>query len=264
MTLGEFMAEKLETQFGQQDAGSGRVHIVYPWVDTEKFKPLSKKDNWFSRKHVQLDKLTVMYSGNMGLGHDIETMINSAERLKMVPEVHFMFIGSGPKWHLVQETIEQKSLANVTLLPWQHEDVVPYSLASADVALVSLEPGMAGLAVPSKAIYFMSVGSPLVVLCEGSGELHLWTKELGCGITVGESADLTYVLSSSHQSDYLRKMGENGRAAAEKWFNRKTNTARLIRIIQECGTWGSYSTNTDTIGGTSIEQPHSGALPRQL
>ncbi len=89
-----------------------------------------------------------MYSGNMGLGHDIKTMLEAARCLQDEPKIHFMFIGAGPKWQTAEETLQRESLPNVTLLGWQPEETLPYSLATADVALVSLEDGIEGLAIP--------------------------------------------------------------------------------------------------------------------
>ena len=103
MTLGEYMAANLEKQFDPARTPAGKVEIVYPWVDTDKIKPIPKEENWFAQKYGQVGKLTVMYSGNMGLGHDLETMVEAARLLQDEPDIHFMFIGAGPKWRSGRE-----------------------------------------------------------------------------------------------------------------------------------------------------------------
>ncbi|MBN1428926.1 MAG: glycosyltransferase family 4 protein [Anaerolineae bacterium] len=225
MTLGELMAANLERQFDATKTCAGKVEIVYPWVDTGKIKPIPKEENWFAQKYDQVGKLTVMYSGNMGLGHDIETMLGAAQHLRDQSNVHFMFIGAGPKWTLVEDTIQRDGLTNVTLLPWQSEDVLPYSLAAADVALISLEPGLEGLAVPSKAIYAMGAGAVLLVLSDGKNDLVNWVETFSCGVlSRAESHHLAHVISGFTQD----RAKYDTRAVAGESFSRRANGHRLL------------------------------------
>jgi len=147
--------------------------------------------------------LTVMYSGNMGLAHDIETMLAAAEQLQGAPKIHFMFIGAGPKWALVEETIREKRLTNITLLPWQLEEDLPYSLATADIGLVSLDELARGMAFPSKTFMLMAAGAAIVGLsCEPS-DLQLTIERSGCGVNL-ESQDVAGLVTKIGQ---LRKDG---------------------------------------------------------
>jgi hypothetical protein len=145
MTLGDCMAATLAGQFDPTRTAAGRLEVIHPWADTARLRHRPKAENWFARSHAQVGKLTVIYSGNMGMGHDIETMLNTARRLRPARDLHFMFIGAGPKWQIVADYLRQEAPANVTLLPWQPEAVVPFSLA-ADAAPVTLEAGVEGLA----------------------------------------------------------------------------------------------------------------------
>lgn len=166
MTLGEHMAANLERQFDSRKTRVGKVEVVYPWVDAEKIKPIPKEENWFAQKYGQVGRLTVMYAGNMGLGHDLESMVEAARHLSTITDVHFLFVGAGPKWTWIDETIRCGGLENVTLLPWQPEESLPWLLATADVSLVSLKTAMTGMAIPSKAIYALAAGAALLVLAD--------------------------------------------------------------------------------------------------
>jgi glycosyltransferase involved in cell wall biosynthesis len=217
MTLGEHMAANLGKQFDVACTRAGKVEVIYPWVDTEKIKPIPKEENWFARKYDQVSKLTVMYSGNMGYGHDIETMLAAAEQLQDQPDVHFMFIGDGPKWKLVEKTIVEKKLENVTLLPWQPEEVFPYSLATADLSLISLEDEMAGLAIPSKVSSSLAAGTlPIVIAPEGDLTSSLVSSSV-LRIS-GKEADntLSKTVLSFQGTDSLKQLRANSsRIAAE-------------------------------------------------
>jgi glycosyltransferase involved in cell wall biosynthesis/thiamine kinase-like enzyme len=217
MTLGEYMAANLGKQFDATRTRAGKVEVIYPWVDTEKIKPIPKEENWFAKKHNQVGKLTVMYSGNMGYGHDIETMLAAAEQLQDQPDIHFMFIGDGPKWKLVEKIINEKKLANVTLLPWQPEEVLPYSLATADIGLVSIEDESVGLMLPSKAFSLLAEGTPLIVLSGNKTVLADIAERYGCCYMIcpGNADQLiSLVLKLSSPQSNLSELKMQSRIAA--------------------------------------------------
>jgi glycosyltransferase involved in cell wall biosynthesis len=234
MTLGECMAATLAGQFDPTRTKAGRLEIIYPWADTAKLRPWPKAENWFARSHAQVGKMTVMYSGNMGIGHDIETMLSAARRLRRARDVHFMFIGAGPKWQIVADYIRREAPANVTLLPWQPEAVVPFSLAAADVALVSLEAGAEGLAFPSKALSAMAAGSALLGLSHTPSDLQALIEQFHCGLNVnpGDVEGLVQaILTFRDDASFLQQCRRTARLLAESTFARSRNVRKLLETI---------------------------------
>ena len=232
MTLGEYMAANLAKQFDPAQTKHGSIKVIYPWANTDVIRPLPKEQNWFAQKYAQLGKMSVMYSGNMGLGHDIETILAAAKQLQSEPYIHFMFLGAGPKWKLVQEEIRTHGLSNVTLLPWQPEQVVPYSLATADVAVVSLEETLVGLAVPSKAFFSLAAGTPLVLISGQQTEIGDLIKRFHCGWIIRPSQVnelVTILLSVRPGSPELALLKARSRAAAET-VGARTNSVDLVNL----------------------------------
>ncbi len=234
MTLGEHMAATLAKQFNPARTLAGAIKVIYPWADTEAIRPIPKAENPFAQQYGQVDKLTVMYSGNMGLGHDIETMLAAAVQLQSIPDIHFMFIGAGPKWQVVADTIREQKLSNVTLLPWQPEHMLPYTLATADIALVSLEPEMASLAIPSKAFSSLAAGTPIMVICSEKSELTDIVMRTNCGWLVSENSAekiCNILISMSKRNDILDKIKINSRNASEKLGSRN-NSMIIVNILK--------------------------------
>jgi len=234
MTLGDCMAATLAGQFDPTRTKAGRLEIVHPWADTAWLRPMPKEDNWFARSQVQVGKLTVMYSGNMGMGHDIETMLNAARRLRPVRDIHFMFIGAGPKWQIVADYLRQEAPANVTLLPWQPEAVIPFSLAMADVAMVSLESGAEGLAFPSKALAAMAAGSALLGLSNTPSDLQVLIEQFHCGLNIkpGDVEGLVQaILTFRDDKSFLPQCRRTARLLAETTFARSRNVQKVLDTI---------------------------------
>ncbi len=64
-------------------------------------------------------------------------------------DIHFMFIGAGPKWQIIADYLRQEA-PGMSPLPWQSEAVVPLSLATADVAMYHWRPARKGWPSPAK------------------------------------------------------------------------------------------------------------------
>ncbi|MCB0108952.1 MAG: glycosyltransferase family 4 protein [Caldilineaceae bacterium] len=235
MTLGEFMAATLVKQFDVSKTPGCKIEVIPPWVDTDVIKPIPKAENWFAKQYNQVDKLTVMYSGNMGLGHDIETMIGAARQLHHRDDIHFMFIGAGPKWQLVNEVVTSEALPNVTLLGWQPEEVIPYSLAAADVALVSLEPEFEGIMVPSKASYNIAVGATLVLLASNNNEWSMWIQDYQCG-DLSEPGNINSLVKTiidlAKDRRKLKNCHNSSLCAASEFFSRRTCSNWISSLIK--------------------------------
>ena len=225
MTLGNHMAATLARSFNPAKTNHGRIETIGPWADTELIKPIPKPNNWFAQEHNLVEKITLMYSGNMGIGHDLETMLDVAKMLQHDQKFHFMFIGGGPKWNLVNAVVKNKALSNVTVLPWVPEKVLPFSLASADVGIVSLETELTGIAIPSKAFSFLSAGVPLIVVCGDRAELSDVVEEYNCGwrIHPKDSTGLHRLLLTLRDNCDLKDRRYSSRQAAEKIGSRKNS-----------------------------------------
>jgi glycosyltransferase involved in cell wall biosynthesis len=233
-TLSDQMAGNLEQWFNVQKTRAGKVIVIPNWADVDWIRPVTKDENEFARKYKQVEKLTVMYSGNLGAAHDIETMLDSAKRLKENDAVHFMIIGDGAKKNLVEKTKLEAGLDNLTILPFQPESVLPSLLSTAEVAIISLDKGSEGLMVPSKTYYSMAAGCALIGLCDNNSEVARIINRHQCG-TVVSPGDIDAMTSTIKtfldDKSTLDLYRTNSRIAAEKFYSRK-NTNRYLEALE--------------------------------
>ena len=166
ITLSEGMADQISRYVKRE-----RITVIPNWAGSEKFIPIIKKDNPFIRKHKLLNKFIVLYSGNMGYTHSVETLVEVAMQMKENSKIHFMFIGEGQKKEKLEQLVNQYNLDNCTFMTWQAAEVLPFSLASANLAVISLNEETALLSVPSKTYNLMAVGSPLLCIAPEKSEL---------------------------------------------------------------------------------------------
>lgn len=159
-----------------------KIKVIYPWVDTSFIKPLKKTENWFVSKHGLVNKKVILYSGNMGLTHDLMTLMEAAKELQNEEsDFHFLFIGDGTQKEELVVYKELNGLSNVSFLPYQDAEVLPYSFACADFGVVSLGAGAEGLSVPSKTFYFLASGAAIMAISEEGSEIEHMVNDNECG-----------------------------------------------------------------------------------
>lgn len=229
-TIGDVIAEKLSEQFDVNKTHLKYVGIIPPWADTENIKPIDKSMNPLANELGQLNCLTVLYSGNMGISHDIDSMLKAAKLLKDREDIKFLFIGEGEKWQPAFDFVESEGLTNVQVLPFQSEARLPYTMALGDISLVALDKGAEGLMVPSKMYYYMAAGSAVIGICQGRNDLAQSLSKGNSGFTVlpGHYKKLAEsIIFLADNQVKLQDFKDNARASSVSHFSRKACMKKL-------------------------------------
>lgn len=223
-TIGEAMAENLEQKFDASKTLPGKVVFIPNWASTDWIRPVPKDKNEFAKKHGQVGKLTVMYSGNLGQTHDIETILAAAKQLREHDSINFMIIGEGAKKNIVEKIKHQDGLDNLTVLPFQPEEILPASLPTADIAVITLDKGCEGLSVPSKTHYYMAAGSALLGICDKNSEVAQMINRHNCGFVVSPGdidGMVNGILALAKDKTKLSRYRAKSRGAAERFYSRR-------------------------------------------
>lgn len=181
ITIGERMAAVLRDQLGP-DAERCRLEVIPNWGDIESLRPIAKADNDLAVEHDQVDKVTVLYSGNMGKTHGLISVVEAARRLQDDPRVSFFFIGDGLGKPELDEAVQRYQLTNVKLLPAQPWAVLPFSLAMADIAIVTQAPGSEHLSLPSKTYSMLATGAAILACTSEDSDLAALVTQHGVGV----------------------------------------------------------------------------------
>lgn len=166
-SLSEGMKEVL-TQYGPAD----KIKVVSLWSASENFKPVAKQDNTFVKDNQLEDKFVVLYSGNIGYTHSVEVLFEVAKLMKDATDILFLIIGEGKKKKELQENVASCGLQNVRFMPYVDFDVLPYSLASADLGVITLDENVSKVSVPSKTFNLIAVGAPLLAISNDDTEMY--------------------------------------------------------------------------------------------
>ncbi len=174
-----------------------KIKVIYNWAHNEHLQPISKGQNTFLAEHHLQEKFIVLYSGNMGMTHDIDVLVDVANQLKNRDDFCFLFIGEGAKKPLIEQKVHEYGLGNCLVLPFQPTEVLPFSMGAADVAVVTTDRGQTGLSVPSKTYSYLAVGAPLLCLADPNSELGqlVLTNQVGRCFGRDEVAEMASFLT---------------------------------------------------------------------
>ena len=229
-TIGSVMAENLTRQFSVKNTELGHVGVIPPWANTNKIKPIEKIDNPLSKELNQESKITILYSGNMGISHDIDSILRAAKILKNEENIVFLLIGEGEKWQDAVDFQKDNDLSNLQVLPFQSEERLPYIMALADIALVSLDEGGEGLMLPSKMFYYMAAGAAVIGICKGRSDMSEIIQNSGCGMIVEPKnpEELAVIIKDlSKNVERLTELKRLSRKSAVVNFSRDVCTKKL-------------------------------------
>lgn len=221
-TLSDGMAERLRDYVGRN-----RITVVPCWSANSRLAPMAKDVNPFISEHQLQGKFVVMYSGNMGVTHNVQLLVECAKRLRENRHIHFLLIGGGTKKVELEATVKYEGLTNCTFMNWLPADQLPFSLAAADLGVVSLTDETAQVSVPSKTFNLLAVGCPLMCIVPQNSEIARMVSKYDCGkcYDVNEVEQMVEFIRHLATDNSQQTMFSNNSLAAAKDFT--MNNARM-------------------------------------
>ena len=213
-----------------------RITVIHNWSNPREIVPLPKQENWFAQQHGLDQVFTVLYSGNMGRCHDMDTIMAAAAELRDEP-IRFVFIGAGAKRQPCQQWAEEQGLGNCLFLPYQSKETLPFSLTACDLSLVSLGADVEGLVAPSKLYGCLAAGRPVAAICEPHSYLRPLLREGKCGeaFSSGDGAGLArFIQELAANPAMAAQMGARGRRYMEANFTPEHCANQYMEVVNDC------------------------------
>ena len=207
-------------QILMQYVDDSKIRVISNWASLNELDPVNPSDNYFIKENSMEGKFVVMYSGNIGYTHNVEVILELAERLIAFKDIHFMIIGNGGKKTQLIEYVNRHNLINCSFLDWQPTDKIRYSLSAADLSIVTLTEDTAFVSVPSKTYNILSVGSPLLCIAPKESEIGMLVEREKCGKCYerNEIKEMTnYILQLKENISYKIELSRNALNAATKY-----------------------------------------------
>jgi glycosyltransferase involved in cell wall biosynthesis len=208
--------------------------VIHNWADPVAIGPVPKQQTSFAESNGLSNVFTLLYSGNLGLYYEFETLLRVAERFRDDPDFQLVFIGAGGRRPWIQAEIERRRLRNVQMHPYQPFETLNDSLNACDVSLVTIAKGIEGISFPSKLYSSLAVGKPILAISERGSELQRMVEGSGAGywIEMGNVDRLVDTVRELRSNADLRsRMGAAARDCVERHYTAATAAQQYLRVV---------------------------------
>jgi glycosyltransferase involved in cell wall biosynthesis len=228
-TISEKMADLLKKYVPEE-----KIIIQPIWSIFQENKRIAKENNLFLKEHGIENKFIVQYSGNIGMTHNVEVLIEVAENLRFEKDILFQIIGRGSRKTVLRNIVAVKNLSNCVFLPFQTDEMFPLSLSAADIGVVILDEITSKGSVPSKSYNLMSYGIPSLYIASKDSQLNLYTEKYGHGSCFSKNHidDVAkFILKVKNDEDLQKKLAQNSLIAAND-FKRENADKFIIKYLE--------------------------------
>jgi glycosyltransferase involved in cell wall biosynthesis len=212
-----------------------KIEYIPNWSITPTNLPTSFEDNDLASKLGIQDKFVVQYSGNMGLWHDIDTFIRGAAQLQTNPNIQFLFIGNGIRKQKAHQLAQELELTNIIWMDFVPKEQLSTSLTCAHIALISLNSGLEGIAVPSKLYGILGSGRAILAQVPAACEIAYTVTEEECGFVIppGDVDGLVNRIKELElDRDLTNRMGSHSFQAYQSKYTIETITKQFQEMLE--------------------------------
>src|SRR5215213_9149349 len=201
-------------------AAPGKVELVPNAADLDLFRPAERP---------QARDFVVSYFGTMGEANDLTAAIEAA---RLLPDMEFVLMGDGKR----RAELERSAPPNVRFpRPASRKEQVA-ELAARSGACLTFFKDVPVLATnsPNKLFDTFAAGRPAIVNMDGWMRRLVEDNEAGMYVRAGDAEDLAQKLAwlRAHPEE-VERLGRNGRALAEREFDRDKLAARMLAVLEE-------------------------------
>lgn len=210
-----------------------KVSLIPNGVDPDMFTPAATGNSF--RETFKLEgKFVITYAGALGMANDIPTILQSAERLKGNPDIHFLLVGDGKERPNLETAARSMGLENVTFTGPRPKSEMPHVLAASNACLATLmDIPMFKTTYPNKVFDYMAAGRPTILAIDGVIREVVESANGGIFVPPGNPVALAdAVVRLYKKPEQARSMGMSARRHVSAHFNRNTQARQFIDLVE--------------------------------
>jgi glycosyltransferase involved in cell wall biosynthesis len=218
VVLGRDMQDLLVKNYQLDPA---KIEIIPNWSLTRTAARLPLAENSLAQKLKITNKFIVQYSGNMGIWHDID-----------IPDIQFLFIGNGIRQKQAQQLARNLQLNNIIWMDFVPKEQLEISLSCSHVALISLNAGLEGIAVPCKLYGILASGRAIIGQVPAASEIAYVIQEENCGFVINPG-DVNGLADKIEQLYRDRQLTEEMGVNAFEAYRSKYTIDNIVKKFQK-------------------------------
>ncbi len=224
----------MEEKLVEKGVPTEKVSIIQNWADDRVFAadPKSIEDGIFSQFK---DRFVLTYFGNMGIGHQFDSMLGLAERFANHPLISIVFVGGGHRKTEIQAWQEANPMENFHLFDYISPEQVPELLAITHFSFISIRQGFEAIIVPSKLYPSLAAGVPIILYSPQNNEIDKTIETHGVGGTFkeGEIDDAaSYIESFLSDPESWQKLSSHTRKVYFDHYSLAKSSQRWAQLLR--------------------------------
>jgi len=236
VSLGESMSFRLRNKGIKKD----KITIIRNWGLGD-FK-IIRRPNKISKDWKISSELTFIYSGNLGVAHEWETLLYALKLSELSPDqFKILFVSSGSRVNQAKNFAQNSlPLNSVIFKPLVKSEYMPLTMGIADMAIVTLRSSYEGLVSPSKLSSYLARGLPILFI---GFDLELKkiieTNNAGVTFAPGDYESLAKYFKSIYRDK--SKLINQGKNALNYYKNNLSKENGLTRYAKLINNYERYS-----------------------
>jgi colanic acid biosynthesis glycosyl transferase WcaI len=230
------LGDCMKTRLVEHGIAADKIVVAENWSDRD------ESDSPYPSTALPIPggPLCVLYSGNLGLAHDVETIAGAIAELGSQPSgsdmnsVRFRFAGAGSRQTWLRDFCSMRKLDNAEFLPYCERHELSARLASGHLGLVAQKTECLGSAVPSKTYGIMAAGRPILFIGPKASTVAKIISKYDCGwhLECGDVKGLVELLQRLNRNrELIEDAGRNSYAAYLTHYQRSIGVSRITAIL---------------------------------
>ena len=220
------LGECMRTRLIARGVHPSKITVVHNWADSRQIRVLPSR--------LTDGRLHLVYSGNLGLAHDLDTITAAMLQLRDDSRFSFTFVGGGSRRTELTAFVEANKINSVTMRPYVPRADLSETLGLGDIGLVTQRDDTCGSVVPSKVYGLMAAGRPILFIGPAAATPAQVIETHSCGwrVACGDSDSLAQLLQhlAAHPKE-IHSAGANARHALETNYDFSLGTKRMIAVL---------------------------------
>jgi colanic acid biosynthesis glycosyl transferase WcaI len=238
------LGECMRTRLIARAVEPAKITVVHNWADSTQIRVLPGR--------LTESTLHLVYSGNLGLAHDVNTITAAMLQLRDDSRFSFTFIGGGSRRVELADFVAGNSIHSVSMRPYVPRADLSETLGLGDIGLVTQRDDTCGSVVPSKVYGLMAAGRPILFIGPSAATPAHIIETHACGwrVACGDPDSLVQLLRHlAIHPEEVTLAGINARHALETNYDLSLGTKRMISVLTgKTGFPPTFSSPADLAG----------------
>lgn len=212
-----------------------KVKLIPNFVDTELYKPFTKPIKLPEQFVTNKENFILMYAGNIGFYQDWEPIVYAAKKL-IHESIEFWIIGNGVLKDDLHNIVNEESLNNIKVFPYQERTIIPQLINHADINFISINKELETEGFPSKIYTIMACAKPIILIAGNKSPINNFLKDKDCSVIIEENRNENFVKSIRHlmkNSNEIKRLGKNGFDLIKKEYSKDKVLSKYIETIND-------------------------------